>query len=158
VTTARTAAADDSRQIPARRLEIVAASSTPATIPITVLIARSTTNSLTGVAIELSPVSRTPASASASTAPVGSLNADSATTVCATFGRRRERTNNGIRIAGSVGARTAPISNAAVHERSNATWAVTPTIAVVRITPGITSIPSPTQTGRRTASERLSPP
>ena len=158
MTTARTAAADDSRQIPARRLEIVAASSTPATIPITVLIPRSTTNSRAGVAIEPSPLSRTPASASASTAPVGSLNADSATTVWATFGRSRERMKSGIRIAGSVGESTAPISSAAVQERSKAKWATTPVITAVRTTPGMTSIPSPTQTRRQDASERLSPP
>ena len=48
VTTASTAAADDSRQLPARRLEIVAASSTPATMPITVLVAMSPTNSRAG--------------------------------------------------------------------------------------------------------------
>ncbi len=81
MTTASTAAAEDSRQIPARWLEIVAARRTPATIPITVLTARSTTNSRPGVAIEPSPLIRTPASESASTAPVGSLKADSATTV-----------------------------------------------------------------------------
>ena len=158
VTTASTAAAEDSRQIPARWLEIVAASSTPATMPSTVLIARSTTNSSAGAARDASPLSRTPARARARTAPVGSLNADSATTVCATFGRSRERTNNGIRIAGSVGASTAPISSAAVHERSKAACAMTPTIAAVRITPGITSIPRPTQTRWSTSSERLRPP
>ncbi len=158
MTTASTAAAEDSRQIPARRLEIVAASSTPATRPITVLIARSPTNSRAGVATDASPLSRTPANASARTAPVGSLNADSATTVWATFGRRRERTNSGIRIAGSVGESTAPISSAAVHERSKARWATTPMITAVRTTPGTTSIPSPIQTRRRTSTERLRPP
>ena len=158
MTTASIAAADDSRQMPARRLEIVAASRTPATRPITVLIARSPANSRTGVATDASPLSRTPASASASTAPVGSLNADSATTVCASFGRSRERTNSGIRIAGSVGASTAPINSAAVQERSKARWATMPTIAVVSTTPGITSIPSPTHTFRSTSTDRLSPP
>ena len=48
---------------------------------------------------------------SASAAPVGSLNADSAITVWATFGFSRERTNSGIRIAGSVGDSTAPTRN-----------------------------------------------
>ncbi len=120
MTTISTAAAEDSRQMPTRLLEIVAASSTPATMPSTVLIARSTTNSSTGVASELSPVISAPASARVSTAPVGSLKADSATTVCAIFGRTRERMNRGIRIAGSVGASTAPISSGAVQDRSNA--------------------------------------
>ena len=87
-------------------------------MPITVLIARSTTKSRGGPRDEPSPLSRTPASASASTAPVGSLNADSAITVCATFGRRRERMNSGIRIAGSVGDSTAPISSAALQEQA----------------------------------------
>ena len=44
----------------------------------------------------------------ARTAPVGSLSADSATTVCTTFGLTRSRSKSGIRIAGSVGATTAP--------------------------------------------------
>ncbi len=158
MTTASTAAADDSRQIPARRLEIVAASSTPATMPITVLIPRSSANSTAGVAIESSPVSRTPARARASTAPVGSLKADSATTVWATLVRRRERTKSGIRIAGSVGASTAPISSAAVHERSKARWATAPVIRAVKSTPGTTSIPRPTRTRCSTSSERFSPP
>ncbi len=158
MTTASTAAADDSRQIPARRLEMVAASSTPATIPITVLMPRLTTKSRAGVAIDPSPLTRTPASASARTAPVGSLKADSATTVWATLGRRRERMKSGIRIAGSVGDRTAPISIAAVHERSKAKWATKPVITAVSTTPGMTSMPSPIQTRCRTSSERLSPP
>ena len=127
-------------------------------MPITVLIPRSTTNSSAGVAIEPSPLSRTPARTSASTAPVGSLKADSATTVWASFGRSRERTNSGIRIAGSVGASTAPISSAAVQERSKAKWATAPVTAVVSTTPGMASIPRPTQTRRRTPTERLRPP
>ena len=126
MTTISTAAAEDSRQMPARLLEIVAASSTPATMPSTVLIPRSTTNSSAGVASELSPVMITPANASASTAPVGSLSADSATTVWATLGRSRERMKSGIRIAGSVGASTAPISSAAVQSRSKTKWATAP--------------------------------
>ncbi len=119
MTTVRTASAEDSRQTPARRLEITAASPTPATTPITVLIPRSTRNSTAGSPTELSPLITIPASASASAAPVGSLKADSATIVCASFGRTRERMKSGIRIAGSVGASTAPSSTAAVKERSN---------------------------------------
>ena len=119
MTTVATASADDSRQIPALRLEIVAASSTPATRPITVLMPRSTANSATGCASPESPLRITPASVRASAAPVGSLKADSAITVWATFGRSRERRNRGIRMAGSVGARTAPSSSAPVHEMSN---------------------------------------
>jgi hypothetical protein len=137
----RTAAAADSRQIPARWLEIVAASRTPATIPSTVLIARSPAKSATGSAIDPPPLISAPASASAKTAPVGSLKADSATTVCATFGRSRERTNSGISIAGSVGERIAPMSSAAVQERPKAKCAIAPVIAAVRITPGTTSMP-----------------
>ena len=81
VTTVSTAAAADSRQMPARRLEIVAASNTPATTPSTVLIPRLPMKSLTGFAIDPPPLITTPARVSARTAPVGSLNADSATTV-----------------------------------------------------------------------------
>ena len=103
VTTASTAIGALSRQIPERWLEIAAASTTPATMPITVLMPRSTRNSLAGPRSSWLPVSTTPASVRASAAPVGSLKADSAITVCATLGRSRERTNSGIRIAGSVG-------------------------------------------------------
>ena len=71
-------------------------------------------------------MSTTPASVSASAAPVGSLNADSAITVCASLGFSRERTNSGIRIAGSVGDSTAPTRKAMSHGRSNAKCAVTP--------------------------------
>jgi hypothetical protein len=81
VTTVSTAMAALSRQMPERSLEIAAASTTPATMPITVLMPRSTKNSPAGPVTELSPVSTTPASVSASAAPVGSLNADSAITV-----------------------------------------------------------------------------
>ena len=111
VTTVSTASADDSRQTPERWLEMAAARPIPATTPSTVLISRSTRKSETGCVSELSPLSSTPAMVSASAAPVGSLKADSATTVWATFGRSRERTNSGIRMAGSVGASTAPISS-----------------------------------------------
>ena len=144
--------------MPARLLDIVAASRTPATMPSTVLIARSTTNSSTGVASELSPVISTPAKASASTAPVGSFRADSATTVWAIFGRSRERMKSGIRIAGSVGASTAPISSAAVQSRSKTKWATAPVTAAVSTTPGKASIVSPTQTRRSTGNDRFSPP
>ena len=110
MTTVSTAIAALSRQIPMRWLEIAAASTTPATIPITVLIPRSTRNSPAGPVTESLPVSTTPASVSARAAPVGSLNADSAITVWATLGFSRERMNSGIRIAGSVGDSTAPTS------------------------------------------------
>ena len=104
------------------------------------------------------PERTTPASVSARAAPVGSLKADSAITVWATLGFRRERMNRGIRIAGSVGARTAPTSSAMSHGRSNAKWAVTPTTAAVSTTPGTASIAKLTHTFRSTGTERLSPP
>ena len=53
VTTASTAIASLSLQTPIRSLEIAAESTTPATIPITVLIPRSTRNSPAGPATEL---------------------------------------------------------------------------------------------------------
>jgi hypothetical protein len=158
VTTVSTAIAALSRQIPMRWLEIAAAKTTPATIPITVLIPRSTRNSPAGPEIESLPVSTTPASVSARAAPVGSLNADSAITVCATFGFRRERMNRGIRMAGSVGARTAPTSSDRSHGRSNAKRAATPTTAAVSSIPGTASRPSVTQTRWRIGSESESPP
>ena len=99
-----------------------------------------------------------PASVSASTAPIGSLKADSAITVWATLGRSRERMKRGIRIAGSVGDSTAPTSNAADQGRSKAKCAAAPTTSVVMITPGTTSSPSATQTFRSSGSDRLSPP
>jgi hypothetical protein len=120
VTTASTARGALSRQIPERSLEMAAASTTPATMPITVLIPRSTRKSLAGSAMEWLPVRTTPASVRASAAPVGSLKADSAITVCANLGFSRERTNSGISIAGSVGDSTAPTRNAMSHDRSNA--------------------------------------
>ena len=86
------------------------------------------------------------------------MKADSATTVWATLARSRERTNSGIRIAGSVGASTAPISSAAVHEMSNTAYATSPTTTAVSTTPGTTSSPSPIHTRLSTGSERLSPP
>ena len=95
MTTVRTASAADSRQMPARWLEITADSPTPAITPITVLTPRSTANSPTGAGHRRVPCTTTPASARASAAPVGSLKADSATTVCATLARSREPTNRG---------------------------------------------------------------
>ena len=95
---------------------------------------------------------------SASAAPVGSLKADSAITVCATFGFSRERTKSGIRIAGSVGDSTAPTSSAMSHGRSNARRATTPTTAAVSSMPGTASRPSVTHTFRSTGTDRLSPP
>ncbi len=92
------------------------------------------------------PVSTTPASVSARAAPVGSLNADSAITVWATLGFSRERMNSGIRIAGSVGASTAPTSSETSHGRSNAKCAATPITAAVISIPGTASKPSVTQT------------
>ncbi len=103
-------------------------------------------------------MSTTPASVSASAAPVGSLNADSAITVCATFGFSRERMNSGIRIAGSVGASTAPTRKARSHGRSNAKWAATPTTPAVSSIPGTASIASVTHTWRSSGSDSFSPP
>ena len=158
VTTASTASGALSRQIPERSLEIAAASTTPATIPITVLIPRSTRKSPAGPVTEWLRSARRPANVSASAAPVGSLKADSAMTVCATLGLSRERTNSGISIAGSVGDSTAPTRNAMSHDRSKAKCAVTPTTSAVSTTPGTASINSDIHTPRRIGSESDSPP
>ncbi len=103
-------------------------------------------------------MSTTPASVSASAAPVGSLKADSAITVWATFCLSRERMNSGIRIAGSVGASTAPTSSERSQGRSNAKCAATPTTAAVSSIPGTASIASVTHTRRSTGSDSDSPP
>ena len=60
-----TARPADSFQMPIRRLEIVTASSAPPAIPSTELIARSTTKSAAGSISPQSPLTSTPASASA---------------------------------------------------------------------------------------------
>ncbi len=122
------------------------------------LIASSPRKSHAGAPIPLSPLSSAPATASASTAPVGSLNADSAITVCATRSRRRDATNSGIRIAGSVGESTAPISSPCSNGSPNASDAIAPVTSAVSSTPGIASSPRLTQTLRSTASDRFSPP
>ena len=105
-----------------------------------------------------SPLSSAPATASASTAPVGSLNADSAITVWATRRRSREATNSGIRIAGSVGESTAPISSPCSNGSPNASAATAPVSSAVTTTPGIASSPRLTATSRSTVSDRFSPP
>ena len=107
--------------MPARFDDMNTAIATPATMPKTVPIGRLCVKSPSGPPSETCPDSTIAASVSASTVAVGSLNADSAITVCATLGRRRRRSKSGIRIAGSVAASTAPISsatsNADVEER-----------------------------------------
>ncbi len=144
--------------MPARRLEIVADSSTPASTPTTELTASSARKSDAGPPMPPSPLMSAPATASASTAPVGSLNADSAITVCATRRRSREATKSGIRIAGSVGDSTAPISRPCSNGRPNASDATAPVRSAVRITPGRASSPRLTATSRSTVSDRFSPP
>ena len=99
----------DSRQIPSLRVEIATASTTPRAAPSTVERPRSTRNSPSGEASDPSPSITNAARARASTAPVTSLSADSAMIVCATLGRIRMCSKSGMRIAGSVGARTAPM-------------------------------------------------
>ena len=108
--------------------------------------------------METSPVRTTPATARARIAPVGSLKADSAITVCASLAETRVRANRGIRIAGSVGASTAPISSAASTGSPKAIPAAVPVMAAVIITPGTTSMPSPTDTVRSSGSESPRPP
>jgi len=144
--------------MPARRLEIVADSSTPASTPTTELTASWARNSDAGPPMPPSPVSSAPAIASARTAPVGSLNADSAITVWAIRSRTREATNSAIRIAGSVGESTAPISSPCSNGSPNASAATAPVSSVVRSTPGIASSPRLTATSRSTVSERFRPP
>ena len=79
-------------------------------------------------------------------------------TVCASFGLSRERMKSGMRIAGSVGASTAPTSSETFQGRSNAKCAAIPTTAAVISMPGTASSASVTHTFRRTGSDSDSPP
>src|SRR3954447_16861003 len=158
VTPTSAAIAGDSRHIPARRLETDTASTNPTATPTAVLAARLRTKSAISVVYEAWPLTTTPATASAKMAPVGSLNADSAITVCDTLGRTFIRENSGIRIAGSVGASTAPINNATSAGNPNTTDAATPVMAAVNTTPGSTNIARLVLTLRNTCSDSPSPP
>ena len=147
----------DSREIPSRRVEMATARASPKAIPRQVDRARSTTNSPNGDVSDPSPSITKEASASVRTAPVTSLSADSAMIVCVTFARTRRRSKSGMRIAGSVGARTAPISRPASSGRSKATAATAPVTTAVIKTPGIARRPRPSATGRRTREREPEP-
>jgi hypothetical protein len=139
-------------------VEIATASATPNAAPSPVDSARSSRNSPSGLAIESSCSTTKAATESARTAPVTSLSADSATIVCLTFGLTRRRSKSGIRMAGSVGARTAPIRRPTANGTSKARAATAPVASAVTTTPGIASSPSPRATGRRTLTKRPRPP
>ena len=127
-------------------------------MPSAVEMPSSLTKSTTGSAAELSPLMTTPRKVSVSTAPVGSLRADSAMIVCEILGRILIRSKSGMRIAGSVGASAAPISRPMEYGTSKTAYATVPTMTAVMITPGITSIPSPTATWLSTRAESCRPP
>ena len=103
--------------------------------------------------------STTPASASASTAPVGSLRADSAMIVCEIFGRRpdplEERDEDR-----RIGGREHRADQEAGRERqAEGRRGDEPgRSSAVMITPGTTSSPSPTATRLRTRVESWRPP
>ena len=99
----------------------------------------------------------TPASTSASTAPVASLSADSAIAVCSTFWRSPMRSKSGIRIAGSVGASTAPMSSPVDNGTSNASAATEPVDERGDHTPGTASSPRPIATRLSTRVESCRP-
>ncbi len=63
-----------------------------------------------------------------------------------------------MRIAGSVGASTAPIRSPVENGTSNASAATVPATSAVMTTPGIASSPSPTATRLSTRVESWSPP
>ena len=152
------AAADDSRQIPARRLEIVAASRTPATIPITVLIPRLATKSRAGVAIDPSPLIRTPAKRERehrSGRVVERRLGDHRLGDLWPQPRADEQRNQDRGIGG--GQDRAHQHRPGPGEVEGEVRGESVTSAVM-ITPGMTSIPSPIQTRCRTSSERLRPP
>ena len=68
------------------------------------------------------------------------------------------RSKSGMRIAGSVGASTAPIRSPVENGTSNATAATEPATSAVTTTPGIASSPRPTATRLSTRVESWSPP
>jgi hypothetical protein len=127
-------------------------------MPSTVEIARSVRKSTIGSATDAFPLCTTPASTSASTAPVASFRADSAIAVCSIFCRIPIRSNSGMRIAGSVGATTAPMSSPVESGMSNATAATTPVTRAVMTTPGTARSPIPTATRLRIPIESCRPP
>ena len=129
------------------------ASAIPATRPKAVPIARLCAKSPSGPPSVTCPDSTIAASVSASTVAVGSLNADSAITVCATLGLRRSRSKSGIRIAGSVAARTAPISSATSKATSKSGATTRATSTAESSTPGNTSSPRPTAVRESTRNE-----
>src|SRR5215218_9390838 len=104
------------------------------------------------------PASTMPTSVKVSTVPVTSLKADSAMTVWDTLGRSFRRSNRGMRMAGSVGARTAPTSRATGNATPNTGETTSATMMAVRSTPGKTSRPRPTAVPEITRSEMPVPP
>ena len=143
----------DSRQIPSRRVEMASARTTPKADAQARSRCRDRSGSRrTGAASEPSPSITNAANASASTAPVTSLSADSAMIVCATFGsdpHALEERDQDRRI----GRREGGADEEARLDRDVEGDAATATgDDAVIITPGIASSPSPIATGLRTSS------
>jgi hypothetical protein len=90
--------------------------------------------------------------------PVTSLKADSAITVWETLGRRFRRSKRGMRMAGSVAARTDPTSRATGKATPNTGQTTSATITAVMSTPGRTSRPRPTAVREITRKEMPVPP
>ena len=70
----------------------------------------------------------------------------------------REPMNNGMRMAGSVGESTAPMSRPCSNGRPKTSAAAVPVMTAVTMTPTTASMPRLGQTLRRISSERFSPP
>src|SRR5919206_2283255 len=144
MTTARIAAAGDSLHAPPLLDETRYESTAPATTPIRVPKRRLRTKSKAGPESVTSPEATDPATARVKTVPTVSLKPDSATRVWATLGFSRISPKSGIRMAGSVAAKTAPTMRATGRGTPKTGATVTATITAVRKRPGRTRRPKPT--------------
>jgi hypothetical protein len=104
------------------------------------------------------PASATPTSVRVSTVAVTLLKADSAITVWDTLGGSFKRSKRGMRMAGSVAARTAPMSRATGKATPNTGQTTSATITAVMSTPGRTSNPRPTAVREIPRKEMPVPP
>ena len=127
-------------------------------MPMTPPSVSSLKNSKTGAATEKWPASTTSTRVRTSTVPVTSLKADSEITVWETLGRRPSLSKRGMRMAGSVGASTAPIMNATSRLTPKIGAITTPTMSALMKTPGKTSRARPTAVREITRSEIPTPP
>ena len=91
-------------------------------------------------------------------APMASLNADSLITVCATRSRILTCRKIGTKVAGSVEASAAPISNATIQGRPSTICAARPVIAAVISTPTVAITTIVIHTCFKTSKRNDAPP